>query len=183
LNNSSGSYHGSYVKFAIGVAGILDKLEEFKNNSDVYGYIDSVVIQACIPHNTQVSVVCFDGVPLFRNPNKVGRDRTSPFNRAPDDVIFAFVTQALRELRAVCAPLIADQVLRVDAHAIRHPNSTSLTFLINIIEGYETRIWGSGRSAVQNLEDLKAARYKYWFDCIDTLVECHLERLKEKASK
>jgi hypothetical protein len=181
LNNSSGSHYCSYVKFAKGVNGIVEKITEFKNNDKVFGYIASVIVMARIPHNTQASVVCFDGKAIIRNPNKKGSDRSSPFQRAQDQVFFDFAEHVISELKRVCSFLMADQVLRVDFHGIRHPGQQGrITFLVNTIEGYETRVWGVGKGAVRSLERLNTSRRAYWYDAVDTLLECHFEMLRLK---
>ena len=174
VNHTSGSHYGSYVKFADnGVDGILDKLKEIMNNSRIFGYIYTAIIQPRIPHNTQASVVCFDGKAKVRNPHKKGRDRTSPFGRAPDRVFSDFAENVIGQLRVACPYLIADQILRVDFHGVNY-NGT-LSFYVNVIEGYETRVWGTGKSAATKLDNLVSLSLLYWLNIIDTLVECHLQ--------
>lgn len=173
LNNTSGSHYGSYVKFCIGVEGVLDKITEYKNNVNVFTYYSTVVIAARIPHNTQASVVCFGGVAKVRNPNKKGTDRTSPFSRCKDKVISNFAELAIQELKRVCPFSMTDQVLRVDFHGIRHQGT--LKFLVNAIEGFETWVLGSGKGSDIKLSKLEKLREIHWIDTIDTLIECYLE--------
>jgi hypothetical protein len=175
LNHSSGSHHGNYVKFATGLDGIKDKLMEFTRNEKVFGYIRTVIVQACIPRNTQASIVCLDGKAMLRNPNKKGRDHTSPFDRAPTQVFFDFAEHAIRQLREVCPHLIADQVLRVDFHGMHVKGK--LTFYVNVIEGFETRVWGTGKASGVGLHKVDEFRRNYWYNVLDTLVETHLERV------
>ena len=151
--------------------GILAKIKEFKNNDLIFGIVDTVIIQPCVPRNSQVSIVCFNGKAVVRNPNKKGSRRSSPFQHSKTELFFRFAETAIERLKEI----IDDQVIRVDIHGIQHHGQ--LLLLVNNMEGFETRIWGgaTGKGA-RDVECLKQTRKDYWYSVIDTLVECHVQR-------
>lgn len=141
LNHTSGSYHGNYVKIgAVGVDGILTKIGEFTNNSNVFGFYSNVLVIPRIPRNSQVSVVLFDGKAKLQNPIKVGSDRQSPFGpfgrMAKKELLFEFADRVVCDLKRACPALIADNLMRVDFHGVMHCGK--LQFLVNSIEGINT---------------------------------------------
>ena len=138
LNHTSGSYHGNYVKIgAVGVDGILTKISEFTNNSDIFGFYSNVLVIPRIPRNSQVSVVLFDGKSKLQNPIKVGSDRQSPFGRlAKKELLFEFADRVVCDLKRTCPALIADNLMRVDFHGVMHCGK--LQFLVNSVEGTNT---------------------------------------------
>ena len=164
-----------------GLEGILKRLKEFTNNPRIFGYIEDVVIQPLILRNREASVVCFDGEPKFRNPHKIGhRDQTSPFPQyAKDELYFEFARKVIREVRAACSDLIADQILRVDFFGERLPDG-SLGFLVNEIEGLEARLWGTGVTAGDKLAQIEEMCWKYWYYQIDTLLALHIEAQRNR---
>jgi hypothetical protein len=133
LNHTSGSHYGVYVKFAIGVDGILAMIAEFTNNSSIFGFYSNVLIIPRIPRNTQASIVLFNGKAVLQNPKKMGKGRLSPFARTPEAQLFAFAQDVVRDLKRVCPSLIADNLMRVDFHGVFHCGK--LQFLVNSIEG------------------------------------------------
>jgi len=182
LSYTTAAHHNNSAKRSKGgVAGIVTMLKQFTNNSRVFGYIEDVVIQPLILSNREASVVCFDGVPKFRNPHKVGnREYPSPFPlNAPDTLFFDFASTVIKEMRIICPELVADQILRVDFFGERLPNG-KLRFLVNEIEGLEARLWGIGITAGDRLAKIEAMAEEYWYDQIDMLIDLHLMQVEQR---
>ena len=184
LSYTTAAHHNNSAKRSKGgVAGILKRLKEFTNNPRAFGYIEDVVIQPLILGNREASVVCFDGIPKFRNPHKIGhRNGRSPFPlNASDKLFFDFAELVLRELRFICPELIADQILRVDFFGLRLPNG-ELKFLVNEIEGLEARLWGVGATAGDHLAKIEDQAEEYWYEHVETLIELHLMQVNLRRS-
>jgi hypothetical protein len=180
LSYTTAAHHGNTVKRAHGgLSGILQKIKEFTNNPRVYGYFEDIIIQPLILRNREASVVCFDGVPKFRNPHKEGhKNQPSPFpQHAKDELFFGFARKVISDVRSACPSLIADQILRVDFFGERLPDG-SLRFLVNEIESLEARLWGVGVLSGDRLSEIKEMGTLYWYQQIDTMIECHLEAQK-----
>ena len=139
------------------------------------------MIQPLILRNREASVVCFDGVPKFRNPHKIGhRDYPSPFPlNAPDELFFDYARTVIKEMRRICPELVADQILRVDFFGERLPNG-KLRFLVNEIEGLEARLWGIGINAGDRLANIEAMAEDYWYNQIDILIDLHLMQVDQR---
>ena len=177
MSYTTAGHHGNTVKRSVGgVSGILKKLQEFKNNKRIFGYIDDVVIQPLLLSNREASVVCFDGEPKFRNPHKGGhKGQRSPFPRSTkDSVFFDYARRVIREVRSACPELIADQILRVDFFGERLPDGT-IGFLVNEIESLEARLWGLRTTAGTRLAEVENMVEEYWYEHVDTLIECHVQ--------
>jgi hypothetical protein len=182
LSYTTAGHHNSTMKRAKGgLSGILKKIKEFTNNPRVFGYIEDVVIQPLILRNREASVVCFDGEPQFRNPHKKGhKEQNSPFPQfAKDELFFEFARKVIKEVRAACPDLIADQILRVDFFGERFPDG-SLGFLVNEIEGLEARLWGVGVTAGDRLAEIEAMAFRYWYYQVDTMIAIHVETQRNR---
>ena len=179
LPYTTNSKYGKTVKYSSnGKNGILVSLREFMNNEEeVVGYIDEAIIQPRAFCNKEASVFVFDGEAQFRNPHK-GSDRFSLFDHSPDKVFKDFAEDVVRRMREVCPELIAFQVLRVDFFGLRFPPEYKLEFVVNEVEGYEARQWGTGVNAVSQIGKLRELEEGQWYSQLDTAIECHYQ-LKE----
>ena len=166
------------MKFGVGVEGILKKIQEFKNNVDVWGYIHYVIIQPEIPDAYEVKIVCFNGKPVCKNLvkkcNKKGS--RSPFKGIKDSAFFDFAEKVIAGMRRVCPALVADQVLRVDIFGFRrYPG----LFVVNEIEGYEAQVTGSGLGSSKHMADISTYLETYWEDRLTTLIEYYLAHVDD----
>jgi len=167
---TNGKYN-STVKRCVGYPGILKMLRQFVRNTNIAGYITYAMIQPRIPENTEAKIVCFNGIPELRNPNKKGDKGRSPFGDVSDEDLFKFSRHVISVLRNVCPELIADQVLRIDIFGFKnHPG----LFIVNEIEGYEAQRTGTGTKAGDKLSKLLGDVEDYWYNILCELVEYHI---------
>jgi hypothetical protein len=167
------------VKFGVGVEGILQKIQEFKNNKNVWGYIHYVIIQPEIPDAYEVKIVCFNGKHVCKNlvkrSNKKGS--RSPFKGIKDSAFFDFAETVIAGMRRVCPALVADQVLRIDIFGFRrYPG----LFIVNEIEGYEAQVTGSGLSSSKHMSDINTYLEAYWENQLTDLIEYYLAHVNDK---
>jgi hypothetical protein len=175
LSYSTNGGHKKFVKHSTdGTAGILQSLCELLNNPRIAGYYEDVILQPFWEYNTEAKVICFDGVPICRNPNKKGE--RSGLNRSKTSELNAFATRVIKELRAICPELIADGILRVDFFGELGPDGNVKRFIVNEIEGFEACLWGVGASAGDDLAAILTKTTAYWKCKVETLIDCHLER-------
>jgi hypothetical protein len=180
LSYTTASSNGKTVKPCYnGKVGILQNIAEFTNNDAVFGYYDEVVIQPMARYNKEASVFLFGGERMFRNPHKDGWISKSVFNHSRDEVFFTFAENVVRRLREICPELIANQVLRVDFFGDLSETG-ELVFIVNEIEGYEAAQWGTGANSLSKLGNLTTKELSHWIFEIETLIECHLELLKNR---
>jgi hypothetical protein len=181
LPYTTGSSHGRSAKPSYnGKAGILKSLRQLTNNIRYFGYIDEAIIQPMAHYNKEASVFLFGGKAIFRNPHKNGSIRKSVFDRAPDQVFFDFAEEAFKRLKEVCPELISNQVLRFDFFGDIN-EAGELIFIVNEVEGYEARAWGIRNNAMTGVSQLKTSEQGHWTFEVETLIECHLERVKLRS--
>jgi hypothetical protein len=174
LPYSTAGWHKNTNKPSInGVDGILKSIQEFMNNDRVAGYIDEVIIQPYWQTNTEASVVCFNGVPRYRNQNKSGRK--SGLNRVSNEICFEFAHRVIREIKAAAPELISDGILRIDFFGELLPNGER-RFIVNEVEGFEACSWGTGANAGDKEMDIYALSKTYWKTTVDIMIECFIER-------
>ena len=163
--------HNSTVKRCVGYHGILKMLGQFVRNKNIAGYITYAMIQPRIRENAEAKIVCFNGIPKFRNPNKKGDDGRSPFGEVGDEDLFKFARHVIDILRKVCPELISDQVLRIDIFGFRNYPGM---FIVNEIEGYEAQRTGTGTQAGEKSSQLLGNVEDYWYNILCELVEYHI---------
>jgi hypothetical protein len=180
---TTGSSHGKYAKPSRkGKAGILKSIREFTNNVRVFGYYDEVVVQPMAHYNKEAKVFVFAGEAQFRNPHKDGWIKQSVFGHAPDSVFLKFAEDVVKKLRENFPEFIVNQGLRIDFFGDL-TESGELFFIVNEIEGFEARQWGTGVNAADKIGSMKTQEQNHWKYEIETLIECHLELNKQKYSK
>ena len=165
------STNSTRLKYVVGFEGILKALGEFMENSKVFGYIHYALIQPEIIDNAEVKIVCFNGVPKFKNIIKKGKSNRSPFNRTPKAEFFAFAKHVIATLKRVCPSINTRQVLRIDIFGFRtHPGK----FIVNEVEGYEAHKTGAGLNGCDEAGAIMDLLEQYWFDMILDLVDYHV---------
>ena len=157
------------MKSCVGIQGILKKIEEFKNNDRIFGYIPYAVIQPFIHDNTEAKIICFNGKAVSRNPNKRGSSGKSVLG-GPKNTPFLskYAEDVIKHLKDSCPNLISEQMLRVD---VFQSSKTNL-LIVNEIEGFEaqnvgTRT-GNSQLAVNSLIE------EYWVKTVTKLIEYHI---------
>lgn len=160
------------MKFCIGVEGILEKIQQFKNNADVWNIIPYVCIQPNIRDNTEVKIVCFNGKAIVKNLHKKGRKGSrSPFRGITLRKLFDFAEEVIAVLRLHCPEIVTDQVIRVDIFGfIGHPGK----FIVNELEGYEAQKTGSGLGGSDKCGTINVKVADYWEEIICECIEFHL---------
>ncbi len=165
------STNSTRLKYVVGMEGILRALGEFMGNSKVFGYIHYALIQPEIIDNAEVKIVCFDGVPKFKNIIKKGKSNRSPFNRMPKATFFAFAEHVIATLKQVCPSINTRQVLRIDIFGFR---TAPGKFIVNEIEGYEAHKTGAGVTGCDEAGAIMDRLEQYWFEMIRDLVDYHV---------
>ena len=173
LSCTTGSSHRKYTRN--GADGIRTAIKQFMNNPRVYGYYLTAIIQPCVRENTEAKVVCQKGKAVFMNPHS--RKRKSAFRNLPEREFKDFAEMVLMRIKEAAPQVIWDQLLRVDIFGVRDQHD-ELHLFVNEIEGYEAAAWSKGinnhtGTMIQFLSEA-------WYDIVDTLIECHMERIKVK---
>jgi hypothetical protein len=131
-------------------------------------------------YNNEASVFVFGGEAVFRNPHKEGWLKKSVFKHSPDSVFNEFAVSVVKKLQENCPEFIVNQVLRIDFFGDLSETG-DLIFIVNEIEGFEARQWGTGVNAIDRVGLLKTKELEHWKFEIETLIECHLELQKLRS--
>ena len=171
LPYTTGSTHNATVKSCVGIQGILKKIEEFKNNTRIFGYIPYAVIQPFIHDNSEAKIICFNGKAVSRNPNKRGSSDKSVLG-GPKNTPFLskYAEDVISHLKNSCPNLISEQMLRVDLFQ----SSKSNLLIVNEIEGFEAQYVGTHTGNSQCV--VSSLIEEYWVNTTTKLIRYHMEK-------
>lgn len=173
LSHSTGEQYKEKCKTATGgLPGITENISSFFHNDNIRGYVEDILVAPYVKENSEVKMVCFNGVALFANKRKRAAQGGSGFPRAPmDPRLTEFAEQIVSKIQNNCNHAITDQVLRVDFYCDRRTD----TYFVNSVSGFDAEAEGVGIGS--NYATLIANSEAWWFAHADKLIKYHLQRI------
>lgn len=173
LSHSTGEQYKEKCKTATsGLPGITECIASFFNNNDIRGYIEDILVAPYVKENSEVKMVCFDGVALFANKRKRSTQGGSGFPKAPmDSRLTEFAEQVASTIQKNCECAITDQVMRVDFYCDRSTD----TYFVNSVSGFDAEAEGVGIGS--NYTTVLTNSEAWWFVNGDKLIKRHLQTI------